>query len=75
MGGGLCLAMTYFEGPNGWYPWNNKLVDELLGIKFGGLETIMEDSEIDDILRFACAHWLFGVFPHFIINNSSVPFV
>ena len=36
--------------------WRVKLVDELLGIKFGSLETIMEDSEIDDILRFACAH-------------------
>ena len=36
--------------------WRVKLVDELLGIKFGGLETIMEDSEIDDILRFACAY-------------------
>ena len=36
--------------------WRVKLVDELLGIKFGGLETIMEDSEIDDILRFACAN-------------------
>ena len=35
--------------------WRAKLVDELLGIKFGSLDTILEQSEIDDLLRFICA--------------------
>ena len=35
--------------------WRVQLVDELLGITFGGLDTILEHSEIDDLLRYICA--------------------
>ena len=34
--------------------WRAKLVDELLGIKYGDLETNLADPEIDDILNFLC---------------------
>ena len=34
--------------------WRAKLVDELLGVKFGDLETNLADPEVDDLLSFIC---------------------
>ena len=35
--------------------WRTKLVDELLGAKFGTLEVPLSDAELEDILSYACS--------------------
>ena len=34
--------------------WRAKSVDELLGVKYGDLETNLADPEIDNLLNFIC---------------------
>ena len=46
--------MTYKIVPEN-EEWRTKLVDEILGPKYGDLTIDIDDNELNDILSFACS--------------------